>query len=89
MGHRLTLYLHALLLPYLQKNGYTHPSHWHALTKCSKCEAEGLACSVSQARDDCGFATFVATAVLGVNIDVLDIDSIVDYPCFLSFSTLV
>jgi len=55
---------------------------------CPQCKAEGLTLLYLSGEDhDC--AIFVAMAVLGVGIDVFDINGIIDYPCFSSLSALV
>jgi superfamily II DNA/RNA helicase len=59
----------------------------HSLN-CLQCKAEGLA-SLYLSGEDRNCAIFVATAVLGVGIDVFDIDGIIDYPYFSSVSALV
>jgi hypothetical protein len=59
----------------------------HSLN-CPQCKAEGLA-SLYLSGEDRDCAIFVAMAVLGVGIDVFDIDGIIDYPCFSSVSALV
>ena len=87
MGHRLTVYLRSLLPPHLCKDGHKLIHHMHSLN-CPQCKAEGLA-SLYLSGEDRNCAIFVATAVLGVGIDVFDIDSIIDYPCFSSVSALV
>jgi superfamily II DNA/RNA helicase len=62
-----------------------HQSSW---LHRRQCKAEGLA-SLYLSGEDRDCAIFVATAVLGVGINVFDIDSIIDYPCFSSVSALV
>jgi Helicase conserved C-terminal domain len=87
MGHRLTVYLRSLLPPHLRKDGCKLIRHMHSLN-CPQCKAEGLM-SLYLSGEDRDCAIFVATAVLGVGIDVFDIDGIIDYPCFSSVSALV
>ena len=87
MGHRLTLYLRSLLPPHLRKDGRKLIRHMHSLN-CPRCKAEGLA-SLYLSGGDRECTIFVATAVLGVGIDVPDIDSVIDYPCFSSLASLV
>jgi superfamily II DNA or RNA helicase len=87
MGHRLSVYLRSLLPPHLRKDGRKLIRHMHSLN-CPQCKAEGLA-SLYLSGEDRDCAIFIATAVLGVGIDVFDIDSIIDYPCFSSVSALV
>jgi ERCC4-related helicase len=55
---------------------------------CPECKAEGLA-SLYLSGEDRDCAVFIATAVLGVGVDIPDIDSIIDYPCFSSLASLV
>ena len=59
----------------------------HSLN-CPQCKAEGLV-SLYLLGEDCDCAIFIVTVVLGVGIDVQDIDSVIDYPCFSSLASLV
>ena len=87
MGHRLTLYLHSLLPVHLCKHGHQLVCHMHSLI-CPECKAEGLM-SLYLSSEDWDCAVFIVTTVLGVGVDVPDIDSIIDYYCFLSLASLV
>jgi hypothetical protein len=87
MGHQLSIYLRSLLPPHCFKDGCKLICHMHSLN-CPQCKAEGLA-SLYLSGEDRDCVIFVATALLGVGIDVSDINSIIDYPCLSSVSTLV
>ena len=76
MGHRLTLYLRSLLPVHLRKHGRQLILHMHSLN-CPQCELASL--YLLGEERDC--AVFIATEVLGVGIDVPDIDAVIDYPC--------
>jgi superfamily II DNA helicase RecQ len=87
MGHQLTLYLRSLLPLNSHKDGRTLICHMHSLN-CPQCKAEGLV-SLYLSGEDRDCAIFIATAVLGVGIDVQDIDSVINCPCFASLASLV
>jgi superfamily II DNA helicase RecQ len=58
------------------------------MADCSECKAEGLA-SLYLSGEDRDCAVFVATEVLGVGIDVPDIDAVIDFPCPASLASTV
>jgi superfamily II DNA helicase RecQ len=87
MGHRVTMYLRSLLPTHLSKDARRIVRHMHSLI-CSECKAEGLA-SLYLSGDDRDCAVFVATKVLGVGIDVQDVDAVIDFPCPSSLASAV